>query len=40
VAAELDALLDAATTPVCRHTPATLTRAAQAQVLRDIERLE
>ena len=37
---ELDALLDAATTPVCRHTPATLTRAAQARALRDIECLE
>jgi len=37
---ELDALLGAATTPVCRHTPATLARAAQARVLRDIERLE
>ena len=38
--AELDALLEAATTPVCRHTPATLARAAQARTLRDIERLE
>lgn len=38
--AELDALLDAATTPACRHTPATLARAAQARSLRDIERLE
>ena len=37
---ELDALLDAATTLVCRHTPATLTRAAQARALRDIECLE
>ncbi len=37
---ELDALLDAATTPVCRHTPATLARAAQARTLRDIEKLE
>jgi integrase len=32
--------LDAATTPACRHTPATLARAAQARSLRDIERLE
>jgi integrase len=39
-ASELDALLAAATTPVCRHTPATLTRAAQARTMRDIERLE
>jgi len=38
--AELDALLEAATTPVCRHTPATLARAAQARTLRDIEHLE
>lgn len=38
--AELDAILDAATTPVCRHTPATLARAAQARTLRDVERLE
>lgn len=38
--AELDALLTAATTPVCRHTPATLARAAQARTLRDIEFLE
>ena len=38
--AELDALLAAATTPVCRHTPATLARAAQARTLRDIEFLE
>jgi integrase len=38
--AELDALLEAATTPVCRHTPATLARAAQARTLRDIERME
>jgi integrase len=38
--AELDALLDAATTPVCRHTPATLARAAQARTLRDVENLE
>jgi integrase len=37
---ELDALLEAATSPVCRHTPATLARAAQARSLRDIERLE
>jgi integrase len=39
-ATELDALLAAATTPVCRHTPGTLSRAAQARTLRDIERLE
>jgi integrase len=38
--AELDALLDAASAPVCRHTPATLARAAQARTLRDIEQLE
>jgi integrase len=38
--AELDALLDGTTTPVCRHTPATLARAAQARTLRDVERLE
>ena len=38
--AELDALLAAATTPVCRHTPATLARAAQARTLRDVECLE
>jgi integrase len=38
--AELDALLTAATTPVCRHTPATLVRAARARTLRDVERLE
>jgi integrase len=38
--AELDALLTAATTPVCRHTPATLARAAQARTLRDLEGLE
>lgn len=38
--AELDALLNAATTPACRHTPATLARAAQARALCDIERLE
>ena len=38
--AELDALLDAATAPVCRHTPATLARAAQARALRDIEQVE
>jgi len=38
--AELDALLTAATTPVCRHTPATLSRAAQARTLRDVEFLE
>jgi len=38
--AELDALLNAAATPICRHTPATLARAAQARALRDIERLE
>ena len=38
--AELDALLKAATKPVCRHTPATLARAAQARTLRDIERME
>ncbi len=37
---ELDALLTAATVPVCRHTPATLARAAQARALRDIEQLE
>jgi hypothetical protein len=37
---ELDALLDGTTTPVCRHTPATLARAAQARTLRDVERLE
>jgi len=39
-ATELDALLVAATTPVCKHTPATLSRAAQARTLRDIESLE
>jgi hypothetical protein len=38
--AELDALLKAAATPICRHTPATLVRAAQARTLRDVERLE
>jgi integrase len=38
--AELDTLLDAATTPACRHTPATLARAAQARTLRDVEHLE
>jgi integrase len=38
--AELDALLNAATAPVCRHTPATLARAAQARTLRDVEGLE
>jgi integrase len=37
---ELDALLEAATTPVCRHTPATLSRAAQARTLRDTEQLD
>ncbi len=37
---ELDALLEAASTPVCRHTPANLAGAAQARTLRDIERLE
>jgi hypothetical protein len=37
---ELDALLEAAATPVCRHTPATLARAAQARTLRDAEHLE
>ena len=36
---EFDALLRAATTPICRHTPATLARAAQARAFRDIERL-
>ncbi len=39
-ASELDALLAAATIPVCRHTPATLSRAAQARTMRDIECLE
>jgi integrase len=38
--AELDALLDAATTPACKHSPATLARAAQARTLREVERLE
>jgi hypothetical protein len=38
--AELDALLAAASTPVCRHTPATLVRASQARTLRDVQRLE
>ncbi len=38
--AELDALLVAAAAPLCRHTPATLARAAQARSLRDVERLE
>lgn len=38
--AELDALLKAASTPICRHTPATLARAAQARTLRDVEQLE
>jgi integrase len=38
--AELDALLKAAATPICRHTPATLVRAAQARTLRDVEGLE
>ena len=38
--AELDALLNAAAAPLCRHTPATLARAAQARSLRDVERLE
>jgi integrase len=37
---ELDALLKASTMPVCRHTPATLARAAQARTLRDVEHLE
>jgi integrase len=38
--AELDALLAAASTPVCRHAPATLVRASQARTLRNMQQLE
>jgi integrase len=38
--AELDALLRATMTPVCKHTPATLARAARARTMRDVEGLE
>jgi integrase len=36
---ELDALIASAARGPCRHTPTTLTRAAQARVLRDFDRL-